>query len=143
MLTVRFVLLLVSPCLAVIVVVPVAYAVAIPELLTSATFADEDFQSIDEEISLLEPSPNVPIAMNCRLLPSCRVELDGETEIETSSLASRKNSPHPVSKRTANAVSAIMGVAVRRLHVFTNRIVRILLRALARSFHHCHLESIG
>ena len=64
-LTVKLVLPLVSPWLAVIVVVPVAYAVATPEPLMRATFPDDDVQLTDEEISLLELSPNVPIAMNC------------------------------------------------------------------------------
>jgi hypothetical protein len=47
------------------VVVRVAFAVAIPEVLTRATLPDDDFQLTDEEISLLEPSPSVPMAMNC------------------------------------------------------------------------------
>jgi len=129
MLTVRFVLPLMEPWLAVIVVVPVALAVAIPELLTGATFPDEDFQSTDEEISLLELSPNVPIAMNCRVLLSCSVEFAGVTIIETSSLASRKKSPQPVSRSTANVASAIMGATVRILDVFANRIIRIFVTA--------------
>jgi hypothetical protein len=64
-LTVKLVLPLKSAWLAVIVVVPVATVVTTPELSMVATLVDEDFHSTEEEISLLELSPYVPMAVNC------------------------------------------------------------------------------
>jgi hypothetical protein len=57
------------PELAVIVVLPsVVPAVAKPELLMVATSVADDFQVTVVLTSLLDPSPNVPVAVNCWVL---------------------------------------------------------------------------
>ena len=51
--------------LAVMVVIPVWFAVASPVLLMLATLVEEEVQVAEEDTSLLVPSPNVPVAVNC------------------------------------------------------------------------------
>ena len=64
-LTVRVARPLFPLSLAVIVVTPVWFAVASPVLLTLATLDEEEVQVAEELTSLLVPSPNVPVAVNC------------------------------------------------------------------------------
>lgn len=80
---------------AVIVVVPVATAVARPVLLIVATLGAEELHVAEEETSLLVPSPNEPIAVNCWVLVSCMDGPEGETEMATRLPADGKNFPHP------------------------------------------------
>lgn len=68
-LTVRVVLAVCFPEVAVMVVLPrLVPAVASPELLMVAIFADEDDQVTVEEMSLVLLLPNVPVALNCCVL---------------------------------------------------------------------------
>src|SRR5580704_14625666 len=70
------------PEFAVILVIPVACAVARPVLLIVATLVLDEFHVTSPVISVVVPSVNVPIALNCPV-PSERIEaLFGVTAID-------------------------------------------------------------
>src|SRR5580693_2661561 len=70
------------PEIAVILVVPVACAVARPLLLSVATLVLDEFHVTSPVISVVVPSVNVPIALNCSV-PSASIEaLFGVTAID-------------------------------------------------------------
>jgi hypothetical protein len=76
------------PELAVMVVEPTSTDVARPlepeVLLMAATLVFEEFQATEEEISCVELSVNVPMAMNCWSFPSTMLGFTGVTVIEES-----------------------------------------------------------
>ena len=53
------------PCVAVMLVVPVATAVASPEALMVATLVVEEDQVTELVMLAVEPSEKVPVAVNC------------------------------------------------------------------------------
>ena len=81
--TVRAVEPLIEPRTAVMVLVPAATLVACPLLLIVATLGFEELHRTDAMMSCVELSLNVPVAVNCFVLPMGIVELLGVTAIET------------------------------------------------------------
>jgi hypothetical protein len=81
--TARSVEPLIEPRTAVMVLVPAATLVANPLLLMVATFGSEELHRTDAVMSCVELSLNVPVAVNCFVLPMGLVELLGVTAIET------------------------------------------------------------
>ena len=141
--TVRVVLPLCPLWLAVMVVVPVLMALARPELLIVATVASEEPQLADDEMSLLVPSPKLPIAVNCCVLVNCKEAFEGVTEMATKLFASGKNFP----QLTANAAKRSNDTSVQRCVLNDARLERLLLdgpfdmrctasSAIERSFPH-------
>jgi len=80
--TVRVVFPEVVPELAVIITVPAATAVANPLVLMVATEGLDEPQVTDSVILWLDPSENVPVAVNCWVAPTSRLGLDGVTPME-------------------------------------------------------------
>jgi len=80
--TVRVDVSLLPSTFEVIVVVPVARAVAKPPVLMVATVVFELVQFPVEVTSTLEPSVLVAIDRNCRVLPTVTVGLTGITVID-------------------------------------------------------------
>ena len=78
--TVRAVLPEIVPEVAVMVAVPAVTPVARPLLLTVATEGLGEFQVTDSVILRVDPSENVPVAVNCWLTPTGTVRLLGVTE---------------------------------------------------------------
>ena len=93
---------------AVIVVVPVAPAVASPVLLMLATLVAEEVHVTDDVMSLLLLSPNVPVAVNCWVPLKAIVGLVGDTEIPTSEPADGKNFPQLAARSTGRMMNAIL-----------------------------------
>jgi len=93
---------------AVIVVVPVAPAVASPVLLMLATLVAEEVQVTVEVMSLLLLSPNVPVAVNCWVPLKAIVGLAGDTVIPTSEPADGKNCPQLAASSTGKMRNAIL-----------------------------------
>jgi hypothetical protein len=89
--TVKTVVPLIVPWLAVIVVVPEATAVASPclpaALLIVATAVILDVHVTDLVTSRVLPPVNVPVALNCSVLPAEIEGLSGVTKMEISTLA--------------------------------------------------------
>ena len=81
-LTVRVVLPDTVPEVAVMVVVPVAMAVARPLLLTVATDVLDELQMTWAVISWVVPSENVPVAVNCWVAPPAMLGSVGVTATE-------------------------------------------------------------
>jgi hypothetical protein len=81
--TVRAVEPLIEPRTAVMVLVPAATLVACPLLLIVATIGFEELHRTDAVMSCVELSLNVPVAVNCFVLPMGMVELLGVTAMET------------------------------------------------------------
>jgi len=75
----------IAPRVAVIVDVPSATAVASPLALIVATDVVDDVHVTVAVISEVDPSENVPVAMNCNVNPLATDPLIGVTSIETSS----------------------------------------------------------
>ena len=98
--TVRVVVPLTPLWLALIVVVPVLTAVARPVLLMVATPGEEELQVAEEEISLLELLPKVPVAVNCCVFVNWIEGLVGEMAIATSVSEDGKNFPQLALKDT-------------------------------------------
>ena len=67
---------------AVIVLVPEDRPLAMPCELTVAVLTLEDFQFASRETLAVEPSLNLPVAVNCRELPTLTDALDGVTASE-------------------------------------------------------------
>jgi hypothetical protein len=86
--TVRFVLLEMPPAAAVIIVVPVASGMTKPfepaALLMAAIDACDEPQVTVAVRFCVEPSEYSPVAMNCWVVPSARLGLDGVIARETS-----------------------------------------------------------
>jgi len=74
---------LTGPELAVIVVIPCLAVLASPWLLMVATAVSEEFQLTEEVSSLVLPSVNVPVALNCCFVPSGMEGLRGVTPRDT------------------------------------------------------------
>jgi hypothetical protein len=80
---------------AVTVVVPTATAVAKPAELIVAIDVDDDVHDAWLVTSCELPSPSVPVALNCCVLPGWMARFDGEIVIETTLLPDTKNLPQP------------------------------------------------
>ncbi len=80
--TVTVVLPRILPEVAVMVAVPPATAVARPVLVTVATDKLDELQVTEEVITLVVPSENVPVAVNCWVPPRDMVGLAGVTATE-------------------------------------------------------------
>jgi hypothetical protein len=74
---------LIEPKAAWMVVLPVAKLVTRPWLLTVAAEGFEEVQTAEAETSCVLLSLNVPVAVNCLVVPTAMVELAGVTAIET------------------------------------------------------------
>jgi hypothetical protein len=72
-----------EPSFAVIVVLPVATLLASPWPLIVATAALDEVQRTDPVTSCLLASLNVPVAVNCLVVPTAMLELAGVTASET------------------------------------------------------------
>jgi hypothetical protein len=107
-LTVSVVTPLIPLSVAVIVVLPVAAAVASPEPLMVATLVDEELQVTEEVTFWLLLSPKVPVAVNCWVALRPIVELLGEIEIATNSFAEGKNLPQAVARSAGKMMRAIL-----------------------------------
>lgn len=81
---VRVVDVLTAPELAEMVVVPVLMPLARPLALMLAAAGFEEIQLTEAVISWVEPSVNVPVAVNCWVPPWAMVGLTGVTAIDTS-----------------------------------------------------------
>lgn len=93
-LTVKVVLALILPDVAVMVVGPVlVVAVARPALLIVAMVGEDDVQLTVAVTSCVLPLPSVPVAVNCCVLPVWIVEFEGESEIATREFPDGKNWP--------------------------------------------------
>lgn len=121
--TVRVVLPLCPLWLAVMVVVPVLMALARPEPLIVATVASEELQLADDEMSLLVPSPKLPIAVNCCVLVNCKEAFEGVTEMATKLFASGKNFP----QLTAEAATRSNATSVQQCVLNGDRLDRLML----------------
>ena len=80
---------------AVMVVGPFTSAVASPEELIVAVDVDDDVHAAWLVTSCELPSPSVPVALNCCVLPGWMEGFDGEIVIETTLLPETKNLPQP------------------------------------------------
>lgn len=102
---------------AVINVVPVVSVEANPDALIVATPVFDECQVADVEISVVEWSDKVPMAINCRVLPRATLGADGVTVIDVMTAGVTDN---VVEEVTASYVAAI--------------VVMPLLTAVARPF---------
>jgi hypothetical protein len=73
-----------SPLAAVIVAVPALTPVTRPEALTVATEASDELQVTCEPTSLVVLSENVPVAINCWVVPAANDGFVGVTAIDAS-----------------------------------------------------------
>jgi hypothetical protein len=80
--TVRVVLCETAPEVAVMVVVPAVRAVARPLLLTTATEVSDELQVTNLVISPPGATGNVPVAVNCWVVPTGMIGLSGVTLME-------------------------------------------------------------
>ncbi len=92
---------------AVIVVVPIATAVARPEELMVAKVGFDEAHVTDDVMSFVDPSPSVAVAVNCCVLLGCTVGFTGVTASDTTEVPDTKKSPHPVSAASSATVASI------------------------------------
>ena len=66
-----------APEVAVMFTLPAPSAFAVPAALIVATLVLEELHATELEIFSLDPSVNVPVAVNCWVVPAVAVPLDG------------------------------------------------------------------
>jgi hypothetical protein len=100
---------LTDPKAAVMVLFPVATLVARPRALIVATADEDELQSTDAVRSCVLESLNVPVAVNCFVVPTAMLPLAGVTTIETSVAAVTVSDAVPL---TDPEVAVIVAVPV-------------------------------
>jgi len=73
-----------EPDVAVTRGLPIAAAMASPEPLIVARVVSEELQVAEEVMSFVLPSLNVPVALNCAVLPACTLGFAGVNTTDTS-----------------------------------------------------------
>jgi len=73
-----------EPDVAVTRGLPIAAAMASPEPLIVARVVSEELQVAEEVMSVVLPSLNVPVALNCAVLPACTLGFAGVNATDTS-----------------------------------------------------------